>query len=376
MKTNTQNLITISVLALCLTACGSDTESTIETPMTEVDLGVQTSVTNTVIPAVNGFSQSISNLNTNIDTFCTSVNNSNLIALQGAWKSSFIAWYQLIPFQVGPLTLTDDNSAITNYVDFYRNGSVALRTSNLADINTGLNTLILGPALSETGLSNSLTKNVGLLVLETAIFSTILDSTTPEDIITEFTNTPKKCEIIQALGYELNNRATYIASQWNTNYRSTGQSYLSLFTKNELENYFSSFESQGDGIGTPASESLVVAIQEFLDFAGNADSFSELTRYSTDFLWNAFAASIANIESILDQSANTELTMFAIMKSNGYEQDVETIKENITAIKQAILDQNIVDFKATAKALDGNFKTSVIDGLNINKGLTFADGDS
>lgn len=376
MKIQLLKPLMIATLTFLLSACGAETESSITTPMSEVDLGVQTAVTNTIIPAVNDFTQSISTLNSDIDTFCGTVNADNLATLQSSWQTTFVSWYTLIPFQVGPLTLTDDNSAILNYIDFYRNGTNALRTSNLNDINTGIATLIAGDPITDTSLSNSLTKSVGLFVLETAIFSDLADSTTTSDIVTEFTNTSKKCDIIQALGYELNDRAGYIQSQWSTDYRETGISYLELFTNNELENYFSSFDSLGDGVGTPASEALVVAIQEFLDFAGNADTFAELNRYSSGFLWNAFDASINSIENILDQSANTELSLYSIMQSNGYEQDVETIQSNLLVIRLAIDEQNITDFKAAAQALDGNFKTSVINGLNINKGLTFADGDS
>jgi hypothetical protein len=286
-----------------------------------------------------------------------------------------------MPFQFGPLLLTDDNAAISNYIDFYRNSTSSSRASNLADINSGLTTLIAGASITETSLSSALTKNVGLLVLETAIFSDLSGSEVPVDIVTEFTTTPKKCDTLQALGYELNDRATYIQSQWTTNYRDTGISYLSLFTNNELENYFSSFDIFGDGLGTPSSETLIISVQEFFDFiAGgeaskSADIFNDLTRYSSQPLWNALEASILTIENLLDQSSETELSLFAIMKNNGYEQDVETIQANIVTIKTAISDQHTVDFIAAAQALDGNFKTSVINGLNINKGLSFADGD-
>ena len=376
MKTNYLTVTAFAALTILLSACGSDTESTIDTPMSEVDLGVQASITNTVIPAINNFSQDITELNASIDSFCSNVNEANLTLLQTAWKESFISWYQLLPFQLGPLVLTDDNAAILNYIDFYRNSSVVLRTSNLNDINSGLNALMSGAAITETSLTNTLSKNVGLLVLETAIYSTLSDSTTTSDIVTEFSGPSKKCDIIQALGYALNERTSFIKSQWTMDYRGTGENYLNLFTNNELENfdYGSSFDN--DNKGTPASETLIVALQEFLDFVGNSDSLNELTRFSSDVLWDAYAASIGSIESILDQSANTELTLYAIMKSNGYEQDVETIQTSLTFIKQAIADKNTVDFIAGAKALDGNFKTSVIDGLNINKGLTFADGDS
>ena len=376
MKSNYLTVTAFAALTILLSACGSDTESTIDTPMSEVDLGVQASITNTVIPAINNFSQDITELNASIDSFCSNVNEANLTLLQTAWKESFISWYQLLPFQLGPLVLTDDNAAILNYIDFYRNSSVVLRTSNLNDINSGLNALMSGAAITETSLTNNLSKNVGLLVLETAIYSTLSDSTTTSDIVTEFSGPSKKCDIIQALGYALNERTSFIKSQWTMDYRGTGENYLNLFTNNELENfdYGSSFDN--DNKGTPASETLIVALQEFLDFVGNSDSLNELTRFSSDVLWDAYAASIGSIESILDQSANTELTLYAIMKSNGYEQDVETIQTSLTFIKQAIADKNTVDFIAGAKALDGNFKTSVIDGLNINKGLTFADGDS
>ena len=263
-----------------------------------------------------------------------------------------------------------------DYIDFYRNATTANQTIFLDNSNSEINTLIdASGTISETGLSNSRPKELGLLTLETALFETLAgDSTTASNIVIDFNNETEKCDLIQAIGYELNTRTTTIQNQWKVDYRNTGISYQTLFSQNTLEEYFSSFDD--DGKGTPASEAVVVSIQEFLDFIGNADIINELNRYGNDTIWSALAKSVDSIEKILDQSDTTELSIYAVMKNNGYEQDVETIKTNIIDLKDKITNKNITDFEAAAKALDGNFKTSVINGLNINKGLTFADGDS
>lgn len=377
IKKNQLSVLIASVLTFSISGCGSDTDSTITTSLSEVDLAIQHSINFTAIDAIDGFSQNIETLDTNINDFCTTPDTNSLSAAQSSWTNSFVAWYQVLPFQFGPLANTDNSSPILDYIDAYRNASESARITNLDDINPLITTLIASDdVIAQTSFSNTRAKEVGLNVLETALFSTTSGSTVAADIVAEFNAQSKKCDIIQALSYELNRRAENVQSQWKDNYRDTALSYQYLFTNNQLENYFSVIDVQGDGTGTPASEELVVSIQEFLDFTGNANLFTDLTRYSTTTIWMALEASIITIENILDQTPETELTLLAIINNNGYEQDVETIKLNIATIKQAITDQNTTDFVAAAQALDGNFKTSVLDGLNINKGLTFADGDS
>lgn len=360
-----------------LLGCGSESESEIVSQQSEVDTAIETAITQTTVSATANFTQSIATLNTEIDAFCDgAADTAKLTDLQSAWTNSFTSWYALLPFKFGPLTISDNSSDILDYIDYYRNATTANQTIFLNNSNTELNSIIdASGTITESDLSNSRPKALGLLTLETAIFRNLTDdSSLAADIVTDFNGQPEKCDAIQALGYELDRRANDIQNQWSNDYRSTGISYQTLFTKNQLEDYFPSFDD--DGKGTPASETVVVAIQEYLDFIGNSNIATELNRYTNDTIWSALAKSIESIESTLDQSANTELTIYAIMKNNGYEQDVETIKANILQIKETISNKNITDFEAAAKALDGNFKTSVIDGLNINKGLTFADGDS
>ncbi len=366
----------LTLFVIAMAGCGSDSKSIIETQPSEVDLAIQHSINGSIVLAVTEFNQSIVTLNESIDNFCGDKSTVQLEALQASWKSSFITWYKVLPFKFGPLANSDNSSAILDYIDSYRNATPANRISNLTNRIPLLTSLITaGDAITINNFSNSRPKDVGLLMLESAIFSTITNNTSNVNIATEYTNTPKKCDIIQALGQELINRASHVEQQWNTDYRDTGKSYEFLFTNNELENYFSVTDVEGDGTGKPASEDLIVSIQEFLDFTGNAELFTELAIYS-DTIWSALDASINIIDGLLDQSSQSQLTLLSIIKNNGYEQDVSTIKENIAFIKQSIIDKNKIDFIAAIRALDGNFKTSVLNGLNINKGLTFSDGDS
>lgn len=378
IKKSQLSTLLISLLTFGIGGCGSDSDSDITTSLSEVDLAIQHSINFTTIDAIDSFSDSINTLDTHIDSFCSgSADSDKLATLQSSWTNSYIAWYQVLPFQFGPLANTDNSSAILDYIDAYRNATVSNRTSNLAAINPLIASLIgSDDVIIETSYSNTRAKEVGLNVLETALFSTTTDSIVAADIVSEFNAQPKKCDLIQALSFELIRRVSNVKTQWKIDYRDTSLSYQYLFSNNLLENYFSVIDVQGDGTGTPSSEELVVAIQEFLDFTGNANIFSELTTYSDTTLWQALEASIITIENILDQSPETELTLLAIIKNNGYEQDAQTIQENIDNIKLAISAKNTTDFTAAVRALDGNFKTSVLDGLNINKGLTFADGDS
>lgn len=375
-------IIALSVFLGTLYGCGSETESKITSHPTEVDMAIETAINNTIVLSVDDFSENIEILNIEIDEFCTgAANTSKLTELQDAWSDSLISWYQLLPFNIGPMSFADastNQSSNLDFIDFYRNATVVNQTSFLSSTNANLNTLIASSnPITETSLNNSSPQMIGLFTLETAIFDNLAgNSTSSTDIVTDFNTESEKCDVIQAIGYELNRRAMSIQNQWTLDYRNKGVSYQTLFTKNLLEEYFTSLSDGEDASGTPASEATTVSIQEFLDFIGNANIINELNRYNSDTIWLALTQAIDTIEKLLDQRENTTLTLYAVMESNGYEQDVQVIKANFNYIKEKISEKNIIDFEAAAKTLDGNFKTSVINGLNINKGLTFADGDS
>jgi len=358
-----------TLTALLLSACGS--ESDIDQRPSEVDLGVKTSIEHVTLPAVAAFGQSAQALKTDITNMCASpVTDITLSNVQQQWQDTYRTWFSLLPFQFGPLVIQDQSSDLLDYIDVYRSTESIVRS----ETNTQFQTWIDAQSdIEADSLTNERPANVGLYALETALFTTLSNDLVSADIVAEFNSTPKKCDVVKALAYELSRRATEVVLQWTTDYRSTGVPYATLFSDNLLESYFSALDS--DGTGKVSSEVLIVAVQEYLDFVGNAALFDDLT-INSETLWLSIKDSIDMIESLLDQSASTELSLFAIMASNGYEQDVATIRENLVLIRSAIDERSVIDTQTYLKALDGNFKTSVIDGLNINKGLTFADGDS
>ena len=63
------------------------------------------------------------------------------------------------------------------------------------------------------------------------------------------------------------------------------------------------------------------------------------------------------------------------MANNRFEQTVLDIEANIQTLRTAFEEKNVVDMKAAAAILDGNFKREIPEALNINLGLNFSDGD-
>lgn len=360
-------LLTIVLTSIMLTACGG-TSSSLNLNDTELNIAATEVIDKTIIPAANKFQQQVAALVTQSQSFCTAANTTedNLTQLQSQWVATNLAWYELLPYRFGPM-INSEVLPTYIFIDNHRQ-----RGNNAHDtIRNNIDTLIASAddeaytvALSQLGANS-----VGLLALEISVFEDAANqSTIPADIVLEFQNSPRKCQLLEDLGTKLLSRAEDVHQGWSSNYRDTGTSYRDLVVNNQLE------ATLDDEAGESAIEKITLSMQEFYDYLAKRNVTTNAAQLSSS-IWLALDSSLKNTEELLVGTDTTTISLNAIMMNNRFEQTVLDIKTNIQTLRTALEEENTIDTQAAAAILDGNFKREISDALDINLGLNFSDGD-
>lgn len=357
--------VTLTALAGC-----NSTDSSSSTSRTEVDVAVEAVIDETILPAVANFQAQAKTLDDQAEAFCASngQNTSSLTALQGQWKATQNAWYELLPFNFGPLQVKD----ILVTPAFYYIDSFRVRgDNNSTSIRADIKTLISSTSdINDSLFAAKSFDDVGLLALEILTYETTdsTPSTAADDIVTEYSTEPKKCQILVGQSAELLRRATIFNDAWITDYRETGTSYKTLLLNNQLESILD------DEDGKDAFTMMTVTAQELYDYFGKRDVSTNVGQLSNS-AWKAISSAIESTEQLLEGTNQTSVSLMGLMVKKGNEQSVDTIRANIQTLKDSVTEKNDVDFKAAAIALDGNFKREIPDALDVSLGLNFTDGD-
>lgn len=360
-------LIAALATSLLLTACGGSSSS-LSSKDSELNIAATEVIDNTIIPAAQRFREQSKALVDKSQLFCAASNTTeeNLMTLKTQWITTNLAWFELLPYRFGPMI----NSEILPtylFIDYHRQ-----RGNNATDtVRNNIDTLIASNTEAEYNLTLSRigASGVGLLALEVLIFEDAENqSLASADIIAEFNNNSRKCQLLLDIGNKLLSRADDVHQGWTTNYRNTGKSYRNLVVNNQLEEVFD------DEAGESAIKKIMVSLQEFYDYLAKRNITSNVAQLSSS-TWLALEHSLKTTEELLNGAKSTSISINAIMMNNRFEQTVENINTHIETLRTAIEEQNITDTKAAAATLDGNFKRDIPDALNINLGLNFSDGD-
>lgn len=360
-------VITTMLTSLLLAACGG-TSSSLSTHNTELNIAATEAIDHIIIPAAYRFQQQVKTLVRQSDLFCTAgqITTDNLVLLQEQWTKTNFAWFQLLPYRFGPM-INSEVLPTYIFIDYHRQ-----RGDNDSDtIRSNIDTLIASSsdASYASTLSQIGANSLGLLALEVTIFEEAANqSIAPIDIVFEFQNTPRKCQLLIDFGQKLLVRADTIHRGWASNYRNTGKSYRDLLVNNQLE------EVLDDEAGDSAIIKILLSVQEFYDYLGKRNVTTNVAQLSSS-VWFAIDHALHNTEKLLAGVESTTLSFDAVMANNRFEQTVANVKDNIQTLRSALEEKNTINIKAAAAILDGNFKRDIPEALNINLGLNFSDGD-
>lgn len=355
---NTIRISAALVLPLLISSCGGDRSNA---PLTVSPGSIQKAITEftdqSLIPVIQDFNQQAATLNTEAQAFCsTNTDSATLTALQTQWQVTTAAWYKVLPFKFGPM---DDNllDPRYRYIDYFRE-----RGRDRSDaVRTKISAFIAGS--SEFSAEFSLAYEVGLMPLELALFeNNATQSTANNDILSEYTANNRKCTVLTGLTSRLAADANYLLQGWQNSYLSSDTSYRDLFTGNQLSD------------GSQAIDTLLVSVQEYLDYLPKRDVISAASLIA-DNGWDNARSSIDMITQMLQGKDNTELSLFGLMNASGYDVAVNNIKGTLIQARLHLNQQDAVSFYADSATLDGYFKRDIPDALKIQLGINFTDGD-
>lgn len=357
----TRITIFLCLLLTLLAGCGGERKNDPVVATSEtLTLALQQAVDNAVIPAVDGFREQANLFGDAADDFCTVTDENTLSALQARWHTLSEQWYRLAHYNFGPL---NDDLVFPRYVFI---DSLRLRGTDYTEsVRSEITADMAGNhVLSDAYFNGKTFQNVGLLALEAAVFETASGehSKTSVHIITEYKNNPRKCEMLDGLARHLIKQATYVQNGWKSVYINSSQPYRTLFLNNQL------------GDGSAPQTQLVVAVQEFLDYL-KARSVATTAAQLSGHSWENLAAAIDEISSLLEGTEKTSVSFFSLMASAGYQNSVDNVRANIAEARQSIQDQNAALLEIALGKLDGNFKREIPNGLDVELGINFTDGD-
>ena len=350
-----------AALLASLIACGGDRAND-EVVVTEdrLDTTLQQSVDNQIIPTALAFQTQAQELVDNVDIFCQLPGEAGLTNLQQKWRELSVAWYRLSIYQFGPV---NDDIVFPKYIfiDSLRLRGTDYKETVRVEISQ---TLTSNEALDEAHFDGLTFQKVGLLALESLIFETATGehSQTLSEVVSEYQNTPRKCEMLSGMSEQIVKHATYIHSGWTVNHLSTGQSYRDIFLTGELD----------DG-STPMSL-LLVSIQSQLDYLPKRNVVTTGSQIS-DYAWENITATVDEVETLLEGNAQIDLSFFDLMNSAGFNNSVSVVQQNIGSIRGAIDNQEVALLETELGRLDGNFKREIPDALEVQLGINFSDGD-
>ena len=354
-----RRLISITALLL-LTACGGSREN--DPPLVTEDslnLALSEAVEQTILPAVDAFYAETQVFDSAATEFCLAVDVAGLTVLQSHWRGLSESWFRLLPYNFGPL---DDDIIFPPYsfIDSYRPRGRAYTETVREEIAAWVSgTMVLNTAFFTAQSFNK----VGLLAVETALFETIdAQSQSRADIVEEFQSTRRKCEVLVGLSTQLVLRAQHVSEGWHIAFQGKGAPYRSLFLGNQLED------------GSESLATLITAVQQYLDYL-NKRHVVTASAAIADYAWPSVSAAIDGIESLLRGTEESSLSFFALMKAGGYEASVETVENNLKMIRSSIEFEDALQFEVAISQLDGNFKREIPNGLEVELGINFTDGD-
>ena len=346
-------------MAITAAACGDDGTSGPTGPTgPEV---MQNTVDNTIVPGFVAFDEAAQGMRAEVDGFCGAPSTTSLASLQGGWRTLSLSWNAVAAYNLGPL----DDDAITPRIIFIE--SMRQRGTDYTDtVREAYAAALSSGATLDAAYFDALTFNeVGMLALEVLIFedSRAGHSQLPEDIVADFAAEPRKCEYLRGVADLLAQDASEVRSAWTVSFQGA-EPFRDTMLESKLPD------------GREPIAALLVALQQHFDYIqvrklqGTLDA-----QLSGAFYPNVNAALLA-LEALLEQPTPEEAVgIFDFMLAKDLQSDVDLVRANLAAAKAAAAAEDRDGLTTAIGLLDGNLKREIPDGLGVDLGINFTDGD-
>ncbi|MCG8313905.1 MAG: hypothetical protein MI976_11870 [Pseudomonadales bacterium] len=355
-----RNVIYVFIVTLLVGCGGSRENDPIEVNNEQLQRALTQAVDYVVIDTVTNFEVAADNYKNTADTFCSDINEANLQSLQTRWRELNIAWYRLANFVFGPLIVNQITPEFP-YIDSYRTRGTSYLSTVRAEIVSDMEGT---EALSSRYFSDKRPRQVGLLALESLTFETAASEHSGDaaDITAEYLDNSRKCRILAGLAEQITMRAQAFTTQWQQQYVGSDDSYRTLFLASQLDE------------GVEPMTLLISSVQGYLDYLQKRRVVLSVALLS-NHAWQSVSASIDTVESLLDGVDKTTVSFFDLMEASGAQVGVDSVRANIEEVRTSIASRDADMLEIALGKLDGNFKREIPEGLEVELGITFSDGD-
>lgn len=360
------NITRLFIFIVCTTsisACDTKRQNDVPEAGTadSLNFALNNVIEKNIVPAISTFKEETDLLQTNATTFCASLNQANLTALQAQWKMLSLQWHRVVMYNLGPLN-DDLIFPVINFIESMRQHGTNYTNTVRGELAARLSD---ATTLNQTYFDSLSFTRVGILALEVLIFedSNGVHSTDTSLIVSDYQANSRKCDYLTGMIQLLSRHANTLNDGWQINFSSTGKPFKEILLKGELEN------------GAESVPALITAIQKYLDYLKKRKLEVILDAQIADFFYQNISSALNEIEKMLQGSGADDFRFFDQMISIGFIEQVNIVKSNLAKAKQAALNENRSELTTAIGLLDGNFKREIPDGLNVTLGINFSDGD-
>lgn len=359
MQKKIAHSLLLTVICSALFACGgSRSNDPVEPTQSALDKTLQLAVDRQIIPVAQKFATAAASYSAQADNFCALQDANSLADLQQSWKNLALHWYHLLPYNFGPMK---NDVVFPNFmfVDAYR-----LRgTSYTATVREEIADVIASSEPLGSGYFDFLPfQKGGLLALEVLSFESANQQRDSDAIVQSYAASSARCELLTGHAAQLVKRAEAITVGWQQSYNGETRSYRERFLAAELPD------------GTPPLTELLTVVQEHLDYLKQRSAVTSVAQIA-EIPWDLMTATVTEIDALLHGRQEDQFNFIAVMRSAGATQAADTVEGNLAFVFQSINARNVTDFEVGVSLLDGNFKREIPNGLDVDLGITFTDGD-
>ncbi|MEM9461953.1 MAG: imelysin family protein [Myxococcota bacterium] len=343
-------------LAACATEPGGDGAGGPSGP--EV---MRSTVDNTIVPDVAAFNVAAQGMQGEVDAFCAAPSPEALDGLQASWRSLSEAWNTVAAYNLGPL----DDDFITPKIIFFE----SMRQRGIDYTQTVRDTAAMaigGADPLDDAFFDGLTFNrVGMLALEVLVFEDSREggSTDPADIVADYEEQARKCEYLRGIMAQIVGRAAQLDTEWNDSFAG-GEAFRDTMLGTELPD------------GAEPVAGLLIAVQDHLLYIKERKLEGILDAQLSGHFYPNVAAMLDGLENLLVQPAPDDAVgMLDFMAARGLDDDVALVEANLAMAQTAAANEDRDALITAIGLLEGNVKREIPDGLGVELGITFSDGD-
>ncbi|MEM6532669.1 MAG: imelysin family protein [Myxococcota bacterium] len=341
--------------ALCC-ACGDGEETTDDT--VELQRALQNSVDEIIVPTMGDFVTTVDTLSTNVTAFCAAPSESGLSGLQNDWRAMVTAWNRAALYNVGPLN-QDLIFPRVIFIESMRQRGIDYTSTVREAIDAALAD---SAALDAAFFDAQLFTESGILSLEVQLFESASDSSTVVgDVAAEFQSSPRQCDYLAGTADRLRRVAGDALAGWTTNYLETGTSFRDVMVVDgRLED------------GTESVPALVVTAFDHLEYVKRRKLEGILDAQLADHFYENLVSSLDELSSLLDSPS---YGFFDHMTARGFSAEVTDAQAAIASARSAAIAEDRAAVTAAWGIVEGFLKREIPNGLNVDLGINFSDGD-